>query len=144
MKSIYSSILVVVQMACLLALALSGPVIVQPILLPLELASIGLGIYAVWSMRKSRLNVFPDLREGSRLISNGPYRLVRHPMYLTLILFALALLIDQYSHFRLIVTLVLLADLLFKIEYEEKLLSKALEDYDDYRQKSWKLIPFIY
>ena len=108
------------------------------------LLSAFLGTWAIWVMRKSKLNVFPDVLQGAGLIVIGPYRYIRHPMYLAVIGCGAALLIDYFTYFRLMVFIVLIIDLILKIEYEEKLLKAAFDQYVDYRQVTKKLIPFIY
>ena len=54
------------------------------------------GIYTLAHNRLGNFGVFPELVNGARLITSGPYRWVRHPMYLSLLLFMLGA--SQLSH----------------------------------------------
>jgi len=95
-------------------------------------------------MRSGKLSVFPDVIQDASLISKGPYKLIRHPMYLAVLLFAGSLILSFFSWFRVAVFILLLADLLYKIHYEESMLTIAFRDYEKYRSGTKKLIPFIY
>jgi protein-S-isoprenylcysteine O-methyltransferase Ste14 len=140
-----SLLLVAVQIAAITLLLATGPLIAHPKeLLLLEVLAVLLAIWGIVSMRRSRLNIFPDVLAGSTLISKGPYRVIRHPMYVSLIIFSLALLLTTFSIFRLGVVLLLTVNLFFKIEFEEKLLQRCLSGYTAYMGKTWKLIPFVY
>ena len=65
-------------------------------------------------------------------------------MYLALLSATLPLLAADFSIVRAVIWLVLLIDLLFKLNYEEAMLTILLEGYSEYKQKSYRLIPFIY
>jgi len=54
------------------------------------------------------------------------------------------LVATEFSILRAAFWLVLLVDLLFKLNYEEGMLMARLKGYSEYRQKSYRLIPFIY
>ena len=140
-----SFILVTIQFLCLGVLFFSGPPVAHHIgSLIIELFSVFLALWAIMVMRAGKLNVFPELRTGARLISRGPYHLIRHPMYLSVILFGLSLILNFFTWFRLGVWVVLCTDLLLKIRYEEKLLVSAILEYKTYRQTTKKLLPFIF
>jgi protein-S-isoprenylcysteine O-methyltransferase Ste14 len=78
------------------------------------------------------------------LIQKGPYRLIRHPMYLAILLFFVPLLIDDFSCPRFVILMVLTPNLILKLLFEESLLKKAFPEYNNYMQKSWRLIPWVF
>ncbi|HZY47498.1 MAG TPA: isoprenylcysteine carboxylmethyltransferase family protein [Candidatus Bathyarchaeia archaeon] len=85
------------------------------------------------------------IRPDHRLIRNGPYRFVRHPIYLSVILFSLSAPIILGSLYGFIVSLALIPMLLHRIRIEEKyLISKFGREYIEYAYKTRKLIPYIY
>ncbi|MDQ3261228.1 MAG: hypothetical protein M3Q00_10690, partial [Pseudomonadota bacterium] len=49
-------------------------------------ASIALGIYTLLYNRLGNFNIRPEPKASGRLITSGPYRLIRHPMYSALTL----------------------------------------------------------
>ncbi|MCB0059549.1 MAG: isoprenylcysteine carboxylmethyltransferase family protein [Caldilineaceae bacterium] len=137
--------LVAIQFGCLIALALTGPIIARnPLLLAMEIAALALGAWAILTVSVRNVNVTPDVRSGSRLVRDGPYRWIRHPMYASLILIGLALVANSFSWLRWLIYAVLAVDLLVKLNYEERLLSAAFPPYAAYREVSKRLIPFIY
>ena len=140
-----SLIIVATYLLALLYLFLSGLVIPESIF-ALVLYSLGilLGLWAVWTMRTTSWQITPDVANGAILIENGPYTYIRHPMYLSVILVALGLLINDYSTPRLIAFIIINGALFWKIQYEERLLHRHFSTYKDYSKKTTRLIPFIY
>ena len=145
-KNPWKSILfVVIQFTTLGAIGLTGPVFADnELLLIIELIGLGLGVWAVLVMRPGQFNIIPDPLTTSKLVRRGPYRLIRHPMYLSLLLTTLPLLLDQFTIILLLLWILLLITLTLKISYEEKLLTLDLKDYDDYVRTSHRLIPYLY
>ena len=114
-----SLLFVVVQFVCLGLIAITGPLIPSSTLLfVIELAGIGLGIWAVLSMR-FHFNIAPDPLLTSKLVTSGPYKLIRHPMYMAILLTTLPLIIDRFNIIQLSIWLILLTVLLLKMNYEE-------------------------
>jgi protein-S-isoprenylcysteine O-methyltransferase Ste14 len=137
--------LVAIQFLCLIALALTGPLVARtPLFLVMELGALLLGVWALLTIHWRDLTVVPDPRRGARLVRHGPYRWIRHPMYATLLLGGLALVLEAPSPLRWGIWLLLLVNLLFKLHYEEGLLAAHFPDYSDYMQNSKRLIPFVY
>jgi len=109
-----------------------------------SLPAIMLGLWAVKTMKIGQFNIVPDPKHNTTLVTSGPYQYVRHPMYLSILLFFLPPTLFQTS-FSVWLTYGLLAlTLVIKLHYEERLLRQALSDYTHYQTRSKKLIPFIY
>ena len=86
----------------------------------------------------------PEPKSTSKLLKRGPYAIIRHPMYTSILLICLCLLIDQFSFLRLAVFLLLVVNQVIKLNYEESLLLQQFDDYKNYRKSTWKIIPFVY
>lgn len=143
--SFRSYVLVGVQFACIVAILVSGPWIARHAwFFTLELPGILLMTWAVLSMNLRRLNVFPEVRAGSHLVTNGPYRWIRHPMYTALLLITLALVCESFSYWRGFWWILLSADLVAKLAYEETFLGEVFDDYEAYRLRTWRLVPGIF
>ena len=137
--------LVAIQLLSLGLIALSGPLFAaSPALLLLEGAAGLLGLWAIGTMGVGNFNVTPDVKQRARLVTGGPYRYIRHPMYTALLMGSLSLVLDAFSLLRLALWLVLFVDLLVKLNYEERLLSQDLEGYSTHIQRTKRLIPFLY
>lgn len=140
-----SYILVAVQFAMLLLLALTGPWIARhAVYLVLEIIGGMLGLWSVWTMRIGNFNIRPEVKATGRLVRSGPYHWIRHPMYTAILLVALALILDHFTPWRLLYGLILLLDLLVKSRYEERLLTAHFKDYDAYSRQTKRLLPWVY
>lgn len=106
---------------------------------------IGYIIYAEVMRENTYLSRTIRVEENQKVISDGLYGIVRHPMYsATLLLFLSMPLIlgSLYSFFIFLVYPVLIA---VRIKHEEAMLEKELDGYSEYKKKvKYKLIPFIY
>jgi len=144
-RHILNFVFVFFQFAGILYLLFTGPVFAHQLpLLIIELVAIVYVIWAIVSMKLNNINVLPDLKKEAKLVKSGPYRLIRHPMYLATIIVFTTLLISKFSYFRLAAYLVIWIDLILKLNYEENLLKQAFEEYKDYQKNTYRLIPFIY
>lgn len=111
--------------------------------LPLFLASLCLAVWAIKVMRLGHFNIRPAIKEGALLITHGPYRYIRHPMYASILLAGLGLLLITFSWLRLIVFFVLWLVLYLKLRIEEKLLVDHFPGYSTYKKNSKMLFPWL-
>ncbi len=139
-----SWLLVGVQFACMGAILVSGPWVAgHGAFFVLELSGCLLGMWAVAAMQWRNLHVLPEVRPGSRLVTDGPYRWIRHPMYTALLMVTLALVGASLSYWRGGCWVTLCATLVVKLSREETCLREAFDDYDAYRLRTWRLIPWM-
>lgn len=139
-----SFLFVTIQFVCLIYLIGTGHIFVAPSLIWIELTGIWIILWAVLVMRPHRVTPLPDLPRNARLLTHGPYRWVRHPMYTGVLLIVLAWLLDNFTLGRFIAASVLLADLALKAVYEESLLRKRFPQYPAYQKRTKRIIPFVY
>jgi protein-S-isoprenylcysteine O-methyltransferase Ste14 len=107
-------------------------------------AGIFIAIWAVLSMRKSKLRINPVPDPSATLVSTGIYKWIRHPMYLSLILIGAAFTGIHNTFFKQIIFLLLIVVLVVKLLFEEKLLHKQFPQYEKYCKSTYRLIPFIF
>lgn len=144
-NNIYPTILTSIQLLSLFYILISGPVIAEDINgFLIEIAGIFLGILAIAIMKPGNFNIRPIIKTGGVLVTAGPYRIIRHPMYTAQIVAVIPLVVESFSYFRLASLVILTIDLIIKIEFEEKQLIEHFEGYREYRKKTKKLIPYIY
>ncbi len=111
--------------------------------LVIHVTGIALGLWAVFSMGRGNINVSPAVRENASLVERGPYRLVRHPMYTALLLFMLSYVIADVTPLSVQAWLGLLLVLVVKSLYEESLLTKRFPSYVEYKQRTWRFLPYV-
>ncbi len=86
-----------------------------------------------------------ELAADQKVISTGPYAVVRHPMYSGALIYLLAMPIALGSWWGLVVIILMLPALIWRIFDEEKFLAKNLPGYGDYcKRVRCRLVPFIW
>lgn len=141
----YSILLTTIQYILLIYLfIINGIFLKVPGLMVIQILGVVLGFWAIFEMRKSKLNIAPNVRKDAILISSGPYSIVRNPMYLALLFFFLPTLWGNHSFLNTTILIIFIANLIVKLLYEEKLLTAEFELYSEYKEKTWRLIPFVF
>ena len=86
------------------------------------------------------------IAKDHRVVSDGPYRLVRHPSYAGALLAFLGLGLLVHNWLAALVLLVPITGMfLWRMNIEERALSAALgEAYSGYMARTKRLIPFVY
>jgi len=86
-----------------------------------------------------------EVSEGQKIISTGPYAVVRHPMYSGMIMMYLLSPLALGSWVAAIPAPILVAVLILRLLDEEKTLAAELYGYHEYMQKvRCRLIPGIW
>ena len=99
--------------------------------------------WAIIAMQKSKLSILPEPTANAILITNGPYRFIRHPMYTAVLLGSTGILTQQFTWLRLAIFIALVITLLVKLSWEEKMLSQKFEAYKNYMKQTKRIMPFI-
>ena len=88
-------------------------------------------------------NTTLHLREGHTLVTDGPYRWVRHPMYTSLFIFTIALLLASANWLiGLPLVLSLIVIVVNRIDREEALMMEQFGDeYREYMKRTGRLLP---
>ena len=83
--------------------------------------------------------------EGQQLVKDGLYKHIRHPLYLGEILRNFGIVSIFLSGYGILFIMIGAIFLLFRINVEEEMLIEAFgSDYEDYKRKTKRLIPYIY
>jgi protein-S-isoprenylcysteine O-methyltransferase Ste14 len=85
------------------------------------------------------------IQKDHQLITDGPYRYIRHPRYAGGIIYALgfALLFRSWIGFAALI--LALGVFMLRIRDEEALMQAEFgQEWEAYCKRSWRLIPFIY
>ena len=86
-----------------------------------------------------------EVEKGQKVITTGPYGIVRHPMYLGVLMMLLFTPLALGSYWALIFFLPLLPLIVVRLLNEENVLVSELPGYKEYCQKTrYRLIPFIW
>lgn len=103
-----------------------------------------LGIYFVFrenSFASATIELAPD----QKVISTGPYALVRHPMYVAALVMLLGIPIALGSWWGVLVMVAIVPALIWRLLDEEKFLGKNLPGYREYQATvRYRLIPRVW
>jgi protein-S-isoprenylcysteine O-methyltransferase Ste14 len=99
-----------------------------------------LAVYGLLYLRRS-LSIIPEAR---RLVTGGPYRIVRHPLYAAEILAAAAFVMVNPGILAVAVLAPFIATQLLRSGYEERLLTATYPEYRDYARRTRRLIPLLW
>jgi protein-S-isoprenylcysteine O-methyltransferase Ste14 len=86
-----------------------------------------------------------EVAKDQKVISTGPYAVVRHPMYASALLYLLGTPLALGSYWGLVVFGAVLPLLIWRLLDEEHFLSGNLPGYTEYRQRvRHRLVPFVW
>ncbi len=108
-------------------------------------AGIGLAGYLLSHLYlRKNWSLAASVREGQRLVTSGPYRFIRHPMYssMTAIVLGSGLLTDNY----MIVAATIVVGIAYYLRAvrEEDLLRQEFPEFEQYASKLAMFIPFVF
>ncbi len=139
-------LLVVLQFGLLALLgwrAMAAPSAISVQVVSLLTASGLLALWALAANRPGNFNIRPTPRHGGTLITSGPYRWIRHPMYASVLLAAAAATWKAFETADALLWLALLGVLLAKAAIEERALLRRFPDYQDYRVRTTRFVPWL-
>ena len=97
-------------------------------------------IYAGLVLGRS-ISILPEAR---RLVTWGPYALVRHPLYLGEIVAVVGVAMQYLSAWALLLAGLQFAFQLQRMKNEERVLSQVFPEYGDYMAQTARLVPGVY
>ena len=113
----------------------------------------GVSLYAVGGVLRiapvfvlgRRFSGLVAIQPDHRLVTGGIYRVIRHPSYLGLLVNALGWGLAFRAGVGVFIAVLMLIVVLARIEAEERLLRETFgAEYDAYRARTWRLIPYLY
>lgn len=120
------------------------------IFLPLELRTVGLFLsivslpYVYW-VGRTLANYYSftvEVQEDHKLITTGPYRRVRHPLYAATFMFLVGQMLVADNWLLLLILLIMIPGLYIRIEKEEQMLIEEFGDeYRAYIKRTGRLFP---
>jgi protein-S-isoprenylcysteine O-methyltransferase Ste14 len=145
------SVLRIISLAGLLtmALALAGLVIrgvffsSQPLAIIAEIAAAALMMWARVTFGRRSFHGAANPTAGG-LVTTGPYRFIRHPIYAAVCLFAWAGILSQVSAVNILLGILLFVGIVARILCEERLIVDIYPEYRDYALGTKRLVPYIF
>lgn len=113
-----------------------------PVGLGLQVAAFLLMIWARMTFGVRSFHYAANPTEGG-LVTAGPYRWVRHPIYAAILLFVWVGVAANWSLTSAALGFVVTAMLLLRMIFEEALVRQRYPEYDAYARRTKRVIPFI-
>jgi protein-S-isoprenylcysteine O-methyltransferase Ste14 len=93
----------------------------------------------------SRLGAsFSMMPEARKLVTSGPYAVIRHPLYLAEMVGVLGLVVQFQQPWALLLGMSVFALLYWRTEFEEGVLLAAYPEYVAYRTRTPRFIPYLF
>ncbi len=138
----YGRLLVTAQF--LLIMLLIWPWTAPVFVLPALLMTLPALVFGIWILRHNRIgnfNIRPELKSGALLIVDGPYALVRHPMYVVVLWLGLCAVALYASAAAFLLWGLLYWVLDRKAAIEESYLRTHFAEYEAYADKLGRFLP---
>jgi protein-S-isoprenylcysteine O-methyltransferase Ste14 len=112
--------------------------------LALVACAAGLGLWTLVHNRPGNFNIRPEPKASGRLVTSGPYRHMRNPMYSALLLFAAAEVLAYADAWKIACWLALALVLLAKAMLEERGLRERHAGYAEYAKRVRRFVPGLF
>jgi protein-S-isoprenylcysteine O-methyltransferase Ste14 len=115
----------------------------SPIIIALQAAAVLLLIWARITFGRRSFHAVANPTAGG-LVTNGPYRHIRHPIYASVCLFVWAGVAGHLSLGAGLCGVLVLAGTVMRIFCEEKLVTARYPEYTAYATKTWRIVPYVF
>ena len=113
-----------------------------PLTIGLQVAAVLLMIWARVTFGVRSFHYAADPTAGG-LVTTGPYRFLRHPIYAAILLFVWAGIAGSWSPLAAGLGLVVTAMLFLRMLFEEALVRETYPEYADYARRTRRVIPYV-
>ncbi|HWX21055.1 MAG TPA: isoprenylcysteine carboxylmethyltransferase family protein [Candidatus Binatia bacterium] len=115
----------------------------SPLVISLQVVAFLLFLWARVTFGWRSYHVVADPTEGG-LVTGGPYRYVRHPIYAAMCLFTWAGVAGHWSWTTGLCGGLVLACAVMRISIEEALVAARYPEYAQYAATTWRMLPYVY
>jgi protein-S-isoprenylcysteine O-methyltransferase Ste14 len=118
----------------------ASPAALELVATVLTTIAFAVALWGLLTLQRS-LSIIPEAR---RLVTAGPYRLIRHPLYAAEIIAAVAMVLSHAAVWAIVALGPFVAIQLTRARFEERLLAATFADYADYASQTRRLIPGVW
>lgn len=132
------------MMGGFIALFASGNLLsLNPNVIIVQIAAL---VLALWARRSLGLRSFHLTAEptAGELVTSGPYRVIRHPIYTAACLFVWPGALAHHSFPAFVLATLVTAGALIRIIYEERTLAERYTEYARYADTTNRMLPYVF
>jgi len=115
----------------------------QPIAIALQLMAVALMVWARVTFGRRSFHAAANPTAGG-LVTTGPYRIIRHPIYTAACLFGWGPIVVHRSLVSVALGILLLLGALMRMICEEQLVKQKYPEYVDYAKVTKRMVPFLF
>jgi protein-S-isoprenylcysteine O-methyltransferase Ste14 len=115
----------------------------HPAVIIIQVLSAGLMVWARITFGARSFHAIANTTKG-KLVTNGPYHLLRHPIYASVIYFTWAGVSSYLSLEVAAAALLVTVSLFIRMLLEERFLKLAYDEYGSYSERTYRIIPFLF
>ena len=115
----------------------------QPIAIALQLIAVGLMVWARVTFGRRSFHAAANPTAGG-LVTTGPYRFIRHPIYTAACLFGWASIVVHWSLVSIAFGILLLLGALMRMLCEEQLVKQKYPEYVEYARVTKRMVPYVF
>jgi protein-S-isoprenylcysteine O-methyltransferase Ste14 len=108
-----------------------------------QVAALLLMVWARLTFGRRSFHASADPTPGG-LVSTGPYRFIRHPIYTAACLFVWAGVLSNWSVLAGLLGVVLLVGAFVRMLCEERLVVAAYPEYREYARSTKRIVPYVF
>jgi protein-S-isoprenylcysteine O-methyltransferase Ste14 len=124
-------------------LALRNLFSASPLVITLQAVALVLMLWARVTFGRRSFHFAANPTQGG-LVTSGPYRYIRHPIYTAICLFTGAGVAAHWSWSSGLCGGLILAGAVLRIYCEEALVAARYPEYVQYKARTWRMIPYVY
>jgi len=115
----------------------------QPIAIALQLMAVALMIWARITFGRRSFHAAANATAGG-LVTTGPYRSIRHPIYTAACLFGWGAIVVDWSLVSVALGILLLLGALVRMICEEHLVKQTYPEYVEYAKVTKRMVPYLF
>jgi len=115
----------------------------SPAVIAVQCLAVTLMLWARLTFGRRSFHAAANPTEGG-LVTSGPYRYIRHPIYTAVVLFSLAGVLAHLSLPAAGFELAVFLGALTRMLLEERLLRAAYPEYADYAARTKRMLPWVF
>jgi len=115
----------------------------QPIAIALQLMAVALMVWARVTFGSRSFHAAANPTAGG-LVTTGPYRIIRHPIYTAACLFGWGPIVVHRSLVSVALGILLLLGALMRMICEEQLVKQKYPEYVEYAKVTKRMVPYLF